>query len=77
MEWIKVSDGLPEHRVPVFAVVAPDDGPDYPPYREICLLNPNREWRRYDFIDEDDYPLQNGEEVTHWMPLPELPKVSK
>jgi hypothetical protein len=74
-EWISVNDRLPENEQ---AVLVSRDATTMQlerdaEYCKICLyaLDGNEGW--YDFqTDEDEN--QDFFKITHWMPLPELPK---
>lgn len=68
MEWIKCSDRLPENEVDVIVLWFKNSI-----YRAVYI----------GYFDGDEWHLQlsdynhkqfNNEHVTHWMPLPELPK---
>ena len=80
MEWISVKDRLPELNQLVLAILnKPCERLNYP-YKENVLLLFRREhnyitghktkWERPFAGETVDY----NDEVTHWMPLPELPK---
>ena len=66
-EWISVKNRLPEESGR-YLVAAKLKGPVYPEVSTVDFARYGRKagWYRTD----DDLPF----EVTHWMPLPELPK---
>lgn len=63
MKWIKVEDGLPGVGIPCL-VYAKDDG------IQIKTLRVDSHHKDYCW----DYYGLDIVDVTHWMPLPELPK---
>lgn len=73
MEWISVKDKLPEYTGTLYGnkitdVVLFTDSKD--------IYTGHLESVRPDFINEywTDYSDETVNNVTHWMPLPELPK---
>ena len=75
-EWISVKEGLPEEWKPVFGLIPVDEDRD--PTGQIIdtmvyignIAGKDR-WRvcwNHDMVESA---------VTHWMPLPELPKIKK
>ena len=67
MEWIKVSDGLPEtdNNNLSKVVLAANDNGTIKTTRLDTEYSKKGHWIGFDFSDSN---------VTHWMPLPELPK---
>ncbi len=65
MEWIEVTDRLPNNTENVL-VVAHYDGE---PVIEVAWYEGGEHLWRTPYYEEDD-----PENVTHWMPLPELPE---
>lgn len=63
MEWIKVQNRLPENPAPVLVVVR----------NRIALAEWKTDEQRFGFTTREDAALWLAEEITHWMPLPELP----
>lgn len=57
-EWIKCSERMPE---------LDDDG-----YSEMVLVVGRRGSIRLNYLKDNEWSL--AMEITHWMPLPELPK---
>lgn len=69
-EWISVNDKLPE-------LIPCNDGTACS--EAVVVLTTDRVvlvvvWDGVDWIGAFDYWGVMGEEITHWMPLPELPK---
>lgn len=73
MEWISVGERLPEldQDVLVYAYGNSYNGSDY---KGIFISNLTRYYDDKDNGIEWVYNMTCGETVTHWMPLPELPK---
>ena len=69
-QWIPVSERLPESGQQVLACVR---GPDWTD--EMPTLIETLDYHQGRFLDIDNYYPRNN--VTHWMPLPELPKGMK
>lgn len=68
-KWINVNDRLPEEYVNVLLYV-PNDTPT------VGYLGKDREFYAMynNLYDYEEYVKIKWVEVTHWMPLPELPK---
>lgn len=76
-EWISVKDALPETGVNVLAVKQLKSG-----QRNIALAYCIREYKRHDPVTGKDtvepYWVTGGNNnITHWMPLPEMPEVDE
>ena len=69
MQWISVKDRLPEDNVNVLIKHESDTGPATAPLIWIAFFNSEfNKWSTY-WLDLS--------KVTHWMPLPEAPKIEK
>lgn len=71
--WINVEDRLPE-LIPCSAGTAYSEA--------VVVLTSGKKamiaiWDGVDFICAANYWDAEGEQITHWMPLPELPEVDK
>lgn len=66
--WIPVSARLPIRYEPVLVVVPLGSGRLVVPNSLMECMDGT--WRLYGM----DHPYQFGDEITHWMPLPEPPK---
>lgn len=64
--WISVEERLPEVNQQVYAAIPNLCGTEY---ATLEYLGDNR-WRQ----DTTEYTYEFSEEVTYWMPIPELPK---
>lgn len=64
MEWINVKTRLPERNMRVLVIVD----------RYIAMAEWNTEWKWFGFADREDTNAFSSRAITHWMPLPELPK---
>jgi hypothetical protein len=65
VNWIKVSDRLPEVRAGVLAYIHSEDGEKY---IDVVAMDSIGMWDNINGIEYCSY------EVTHWMPLPEPPE---
>ena len=69
-EWISVSDELPERGIDYLCRCIIKDNTDYPFFMVL----------RYIMIDVNphfQHECDDGLRVTHWMPIPELPRTPK
>lgn len=69
-EWVCVEDGLPERGRDYLCRCVIRDNFDYPFYMVL----------RYILIDKNphfQHECDNGLKVTHWMPIPEAPKMKE
>ena len=69
-EWISVSDKLPERGIDYLCRCIIKDNTDYPFFMVL----------RYIMIDVNphfQHECDDGLRVTHWMPIPELPRTPK
>lgn len=62
-EWISVKDRLPDKGV----VVLVSDGSDYPGIAELVLRDSGR-------LIWEDGNFREVKHITHWMPMPKVPK---
>lgn len=69
MEWISVKDKLPPEDDPVLVVVHGYRGG----FEPISLVEISSYSHDFGF-SLDDLPIGGVIDITHWMPLPELPK---
>lgn len=70
MSWIKVEDGLPtkDGNSSIYCLV-------YDIYNGIVVRPYNEYHKCWDDEDADDYYCDAvGGKITHWMPIPDLPK---
>ena len=65
-KWIKCSDRMPEHNESVLVVIN-EDG-----YTDVCVGETNKSgnW----MISGEFWYEKSDPAITHWMPLPKLPK---
>lgn len=66
-EWIKCSEKMPEHNESVLVVIK-EDG-----HTDICVGETNKSgnW----MISGEHWYEKSDPAITHWMPLPDLPKI--
>lgn len=73
-EWISVKERLPEDYIPVLVVYL--GFYDRQPHSDLIAIRNRGKWCFY-----EGNPVNNNKEVsvpiTHWMPLPELPRKEK
>jgi hypothetical protein len=76
MEWINVEDNLPALGVPVLTIFRGS-----PLVLELCEGHPSYEetFKPFKYWNEPSSEILEPDwyEVTHWMPLPELPEDCK
>ena len=73
-EWISVEDRLPEEGVRVLAVKKLKDG-----RRDLALATCIPEYKHHDYVTGEDivepyWVCGGNNNITHWMPLPEMPE---
>jgi hypothetical protein len=64
MEWIHINRKLPDSSAPVLIATR----------RYIALASWNAEERRCEMESREDAAMISSRDITHWMPMPELPK---
>lgn len=64
MEWISIKRKLPENESPVLVATR----------RYITIAHWIAKESQFDFLSREDALIMASSEITHWMPLPELPK---
>lgn len=68
-EWISVTDGLPEPNTEVLVYIK---------YPQPVLVMDRGIWKKDDikklFFDGEEFAPFDYGELSHWMPLPDLPK---
>ncbi len=64
MEWIHVNRKLPDSPAPVLIATR----------QYIALASWNAEERRFEMESREDAAMISSRDITHWMPMPELPK---
>ena len=72
--WISVEDRLPEEGVRVLAVKKLKDG-----RRDLALATCIPEYKHHDYVTGEDivepyWVCGGNNNITHWMPLPEMPE---
>lgn len=74
MEWIKCSDRMPEHYVPVLIVYIECDG-TLMVYSGMLDSEDEDDlfWHMWGYANHENKIIELNK-ITHWMPLPELPK---
>jgi hypothetical protein len=74
MDWIRVEDRMPEPRIDVLVVLNLDiiGDDDLRIYEVGWYADDDKEW--YNSNGYTLYEIPGNSRVTHWMPLPDLPK---
>ena len=73
-DWISVKERLPEEGVRVLAVKKLKDG-----RRDLALATCIPEYKHHDYVTGEDivepyWVCGGNNNITHWMPLPEMPE---
>ena len=76
MDWIKVKNMLPDVHIPVLVTGKFRDGGAYDEYSvpSVCRRMMDGTWMSDECADTYNYEEEFDIDITHWMPLPELPK---
>lgn len=77
MDWIKVEDRLPDFHIPVLVTGLFKDWESDPMYAvpSVCRRMMDGTWTSDECFDTCDHEHEFDIRITHWMPLPELPKI--